>query len=504
MEAMNEHLSPIESIMWRVGQDPTLRMTVGALVLLDRLPSSEALGEQLSAAAARAPRLRQRPDDPTLTRTRPAWIDDDEIDVDHHLRSAAVPSPGSLRQVLDLVGLFEALPFDREHPPWDLTRIEGLEGGRAALYFRADHVVTDGLGGLRLAGALLDEVAWPRSLQTDRPEKSRKRDRAKEPSGRRSGTVTIDLHKATEPLRQRVNAAREVEPLDTVVRGLQHALDVANSVSRQVMVTGGPLSPLFDDHSMMSRFEVFSVAGARQVSRALGGSRNDLLVAAAASALGLYHERMGEPCSELRLATPAGHGRGHEVGGNSVRAGAVEVPTAAGHPGPLFGMIAERLAQARSEPALRLSTALAWTISRLPTRLVLPALHAAGRLGRLRSHRAPGVAPGTAHLWRTGRSDSPVRASSGLSGEHHGTRERRSPRYRDRARPGRDHRAARLPAESRRSVRDVCPQAGSDVDGEPRPARAALAALTQDPRCAGVFEVRFPHLKHAYAFTPAG
>ncbi len=262
---MNEHLSPIESIMWRVGQDPTLRMTVGALMLLDRSPGTAALGEQLSAAAERAPRLRQRPDDLTFTRLRPEWIDDDDLDVGHHVRTVAIAAPGSMRQVLDLVALFEAIPFDPEHPPWDATLIEGLEGGRAALYFRAHHVVTDGLGGLRLTGALLDEVGWPRSLQAQPPTKDRKRTRRRD---RRPTTVTIDLTKATEPLRRRVNAARDVEPVDTVVRGLQRALDVANSVSRQVMVTGGPLSPLFDDHSMMSRFEVFSVPRARGMRRA--------------------------------------------------------------------------------------------------------------------------------------------------------------------------------------------------------------------------------------------
>jgi len=375
MELMNDHLSSVEAIMWRVGQDPTLRMTVGALMLLDRSPGSAALGEQLSAAAERAPRLRQRPDDLTFTRTRPDWIEDDDLDVEHHLRSVAIPSPGSVRQVLDLVALFEAIPFDPEHPPWDVTLIEGLENGRAALYFRTHHVVTDGLGGLRLTGALIDEVGWPRSLRAQRANERK----TVEPAPRRDrqpGTVTIDLTKATRPLRQRVNAARDAEALDTVVRGVQHALDVANSVSRQVMVTGGPLSPLFDDHSMMSRFEVLSVPRARQASRALGGSRNDLLVAAAASGLGLYHERMGQPCSELRLATPAVHGRSHEVGGNWFVPARVEVPTGAAHPGPLFGMVAERLAQARSEPALRLTNALAWAISRMPTRLMLPALHA--------------------------------------------------------------------------------------------------------------------------------
>ncbi len=387
---MNDHLSPIESIMWRVGQDPTLRMTVGALMLLDRSPGTEALGKQLTAAADRAPRLRQRPDDLTFTRTRPAWIDDADLDVEHHVRSVAVAAPGSVRQVLDLVGLLEVIPFDHEHPPWDVTLIEGLEDGRAALYFHAHHVVTDGLGGLRLAGALFDEEGWPRSLHTEPPAKERRRAKPEpvaEPEvesrrDRRLGPVTIDLTNVTNPLRSRVHTARETaretEPLDTVVRGIQRGLDVANSVSRQVMVTGGPLSPLFMDHSMLSRFEVFSVPHARQASRELGGSRNDLLVAAAASGLGLYHERMGEPCSELRLATPSGHGRGHEAGGNWFVPAHVAVPTAAGPPGPRFGMVASLLAQARREPALRLTTALAlaWTISRLPTRFVLPALHA--------------------------------------------------------------------------------------------------------------------------------
>ena len=70
-------------------------------------------------------------------------------------------SPGSLRQVLDTVALLESIPFDPERPPWDLTLIEGLEGGRAALYLRAHHVITDGLGGIRLMSLLLDEPAKP-------------------------------------------------------------------------------------------------------------------------------------------------------------------------------------------------------------------------------------------------------------------------------------------------------------------------------------------------------
>ncbi len=50
------------------------------------------------------------------------------------------------------------------------------------------------------------------------------------------------------------------------------------------------------------------------------------------------------------------------------------VPTSGGHPGPLFGVVAERLARARHEPAVGLTTSLASAINRLPTRLLLSAL----------------------------------------------------------------------------------------------------------------------------------
>ena len=75
---MTDRLSPMEAIMWRVGQDATLRMTVGALAILDRAPTAEALTERLAFAADNAPRLRRRPDDPTAMRARPAWVDDDD------------------------------------------------------------------------------------------------------------------------------------------------------------------------------------------------------------------------------------------------------------------------------------------------------------------------------------------------------------------------------------------------------------------------------------------
>src|SRR5207247_1796004 len=95
--------------------------------------------------------------------------------------------------------------------------------------------VTDGLGGIRLAGAFLDERGWPAGLQTPHVTSDRATERRKNKeqptSERRRGTVTIDLTKATRPLGRRVHAARDVEALDTVVRGRPARAGATRSVA---------------------------------------------------------------------------------------------------------------------------------------------------------------------------------------------------------------------------------------------------------------------------------
>jgi diacylglycerol O-acyltransferase len=357
-------LSPIEAVMWRAGHDPSLRMTVGIVMVLDRAPSLEALEERFAAVIKRSPRLQLRPGGESFGHPTPMWLESDAPDPSHHLRSAAVSRPGTLRQLLDLVSLLEAVPFDPDHAPWDGTLIEGLEQGRAALYLRAHHVVSDGLAALRMTRRFFD------SDEIDLREPIDLRDEAVSGRGPESRVPTIDLTKALRPLQVAVNAARDPA---TVFQGV---LDLASSVSRQLVITGGSLSPLLVEHSTTTRFELISVPGARAAARALCGSRNDLLVAGGASGLGLYHERLGAPCEELRLCSPTTQRNTSEEGGNWFTPSRVKVPTAAEFPGPHFDAVAERLTQARIEPALRLAPALASTLSLLPPQMLIPTLQA--------------------------------------------------------------------------------------------------------------------------------
>lgn len=392
---MSDELSPIEAIMWRVGQTGSLRMTVGALLIVDRLPDRDSLLERLRFAGKHAERLTQRPGGPTSLRSRPSWVSA-PLAPEHQLRTLAVSPPGTMREVLDLVGLLESVPFDPERSPWDVTLIDGLEDGKAAIYLRAHHVLTDGIGGIRLIGLLLDESTWPKDPLTPPAKPAPKPHAVPDPvEPRRLGTITfsatLDGPEIVGRALAGINSARELDPVDSAVQGVQWALDVANSVSRQLMVTGGPLTSRPGARSMLSRFEVVSVEGARAAALALGGSRNDLLVAAAAAGIGLYHERLGEHFAELRLATPASTRGSDDAGGNWFAPTRLSVPTAIGRPGPQFGVVAERLDQARKEPALRVASALATSFRFLPTRLLSAALQAQAESVDFAATAVPGL-----------------------------------------------------------------------------------------------------------------
>ena len=243
------------------------------------------------------------------------------------------------------------------------------------MYLRAHHVVCDGMGGMALTGLLLDDPGQPGASRPERVAADPAP--APPPNGTRwpALTVTLDIRDVVRPLAAGVTAALSVDSLDTAVHRVQHGLHLLDSVSRQV-VLGLPFSSLPPSGSVTSRFEVISVPGARSAALSLGGSRKDLVVAAAAAGLGLYLERIGAPCPELRLATPTSRQRSGGAGGNWFAPLRIEIPTASAHPGPHFGVVASRLAEARAEPALGLTGPLAAALSRLPNRLLLPIMHA--------------------------------------------------------------------------------------------------------------------------------
>ncbi len=91
---------------------------------------------------------------------RPYWIEDENVDVEFHVRHIALPQPGDWRQLCIQVARLHSRPLDRSKPLWEAYVIEGLDNipgiprGSFAFYTKFHHAAIDGEGGTELLKAL--------------------------------------------------------------------------------------------------------------------------------------------------------------------------------------------------------------------------------------------------------------------------------------------------------------------------------------------------------------
>ncbi|MGN6780557.1 MAG: wax ester/triacylglycerol synthase domain-containing protein, partial [Marmoricola sp.] len=145
---MARRLSPLDAL-FVYGDTPSTRMHVAGL--LPFTPPADAgeewfreLEADIRSGPVHAPwnlklalpQLRYRP--------MLSWIEDEHFDIDYHVRRSALPAPGDERELGTLVSRLHSNPLDLSRPPWEVHIIEGLEGGRFALYVKVHHALVDG------------------------------------------------------------------------------------------------------------------------------------------------------------------------------------------------------------------------------------------------------------------------------------------------------------------------------------------------------------------------
>ena len=83
-----------------------------------------------------------------------AWIPADNYQAGNHVFHYALPAPGRMADLLQLVTRAHERALDRSRPLWELHLIEGLPGGRFALYCKTHHALVDGIGAMRMIQSL--------------------------------------------------------------------------------------------------------------------------------------------------------------------------------------------------------------------------------------------------------------------------------------------------------------------------------------------------------------
>ena len=346
-------MTDTEALMWSFDDDPALRSSFVSVTFLDGPPDFARFRRRVEDAIAAMPSLRERVVPGRLT---PRWAADPTFDLDYHVRRVAAPAPATRRQVLDLAEVWAADPFDRDRPLWQFTIVEGLDGDEAALVAKMHHVLSDGVGAVRISAAFLDLSPDGDDLAAPEPDQ----DTA-------SGGFSAVLGEA----------ARRVEGLAGTVRHPERVVSIGRSLVRQAGVVEPSRSPLWTGRrSYQHRFEArsFDLDEVRATAKALGGTVNDVFVTAVAGAAGAYHRARGEDVAELRMSMPVSTRHDRKAGGNAWAPTRVLVPVR-GEARSRFVAVHTILDATKREPSLSLTQAFAGVARRLPPPVLLRLAH---------------------------------------------------------------------------------------------------------------------------------
>ncbi len=291
---------------WMLVESHETPMHVGALMPFS-LPEDAGPGfvreimAELRAAADVAPPWNRRLHTPRLKGLLPLWTEVESIDLEHHVHHSALPAPGGERELGQLIARLHSQPLDLTRPPWEVELIEGLEGGRFALYTKVHHALMDGIGGVKL---LIRAMSADRKASlrirpfwTIQPE-SRPRKRADAPPA----TVAQIASQLVEAVRGQAgtvpNIARAFGAMVGAVRNKEDVLQIPFDT---------PVSILNGRIRSARRFATarFDLERLKAVARRAEATLNDVVLALCGAALRRFLAELGElPDKPLTAGIP--------------------------------------------------------------------------------------------------------------------------------------------------------------------------------------------------------
>ncbi len=243
----------------------------------------------------------------------PYWVEDDEFDLEYHVRRIRLPKPGDWRQLMGLVGRLQAQRLDPARPLWVVYIIEGLDDvpgvkpGCFAMFMKMHHATIDGVSGQEIQAALHD-------LQPVPADGSRY-EAGDHAAARRPGRARLLLR---SPVSNVMKSLRLGGALASAMPGLAKAALASLGKDKgrvpKTVFNRGRVSPgrVVDGH-------LYELAEVKAVARALGGTTiNDVMLAVVAGALRRYLSARDElPAETLVAAVPVNvrgkDDHGHEV-----------------------------------------------------------------------------------------------------------------------------------------------------------------------------------------------
>ncbi len=308
-------------------------MHVGWTMIFEPLPGGgtprvEDIREQLDSRLSLLPRFRRRLSEPrTGGLSWPSWVDEEGFDIATHVRHATLPAPGGPPDLLDWLADFYSHRLDRAHPLWQMTLLDGLEEGRWAIAAKVHHCLVDGVSGASVTNLILDAEPEPDPGSSGVLE-------AFEPPPDNEGGIHGPRSLLTEGARAGLDLALHPNKLGGMLSRSRSLTELVRDELR-----GAPSTSLNQRIGATRRLAEVDVplAELKRIKRALGGTVNDVVLAASAGGIRhLFEARGEEPDARgLRAMVPVSlRGASESLAlGNRVSSLFVDLPVA--EPDPL-------------------------------------------------------------------------------------------------------------------------------------------------------------------------
>ena len=267
------------------------------------------------------------------------WENDQQFDIEHHVRHSALPKPGRVRELLELCSRLHSTRLARERPLWEAHIIEGLRDGRVAMYTKTHHALVDGVSAMRLLQSVLstdpDERDMP-AMWANQAKRSRST----------KAMATAETSLADVPMQ----ALRTALGITAEAAGMPGAL--VKTISKGLRNETSALS-LYAPRTILNQ----SITGSRRfaaqdwpierlraIGKKSGTTLNDVVLAMSAGAMRTYLMELDAlPEAPLVAMVPVG-------------LNAKQSQSASGEGGNAVGAVMVQLATDLHDPAKRLAT----------------------------------------------------------------------------------------------------------------------------------------------------
>jgi len=271
-----DRMSPLDASFLHI-EDDVSPMHVGTIAIFEGPPPVfDDLVEMMRGKLPLIPRYRQVVRFVPLELGRPMWVDDPHFNIEYHVRHTALPAPGGEGELRKLVGRVMAQALDRGKPLWELWVVEGLEDDHWAILGKTHHCMVDGVSGTDLLSVIMDlspEISPPVPDDwTPRPAPN---------NAEMVGTAVLDMardpYEQLRAMRASLRAPKQaLAEVADVVKAVSSASGVVRATPESTL--NGPIGP----HRRYA-WATSTVDEVKQVRKAVGGTFNDVVMAAITS-----------------------------------------------------------------------------------------------------------------------------------------------------------------------------------------------------------------------------